>query len=127
MQILKWPLKFLLILWASPYSLIGIVIGALGLLSGGHGRLRDGALEFYGGLTAWLVRHLPTGEFSDGRVYTRHDARSCHYRADWSRLRGLQLSRARACAPVRALGTADGTSLFLGICLAMDARPRCVS
>jgi hypothetical protein len=66
MQILKWPLKFLLILWASPYSLIGIVIGALGLLSGGHGRLRDGALEFYGGLTAWLVRHLPTGEFTLG-------------------------------------------------------------
>lgn len=66
MNFVKWPLKILLITWASPYSLIGLVIGFLGLMTGGRGRARDGALEFYGGITAWLVRHLPTGEYTLG-------------------------------------------------------------
>ena len=53
--------KCLLIAWASPYSLIGLTVGVIGILTGGMGRHRLGALEFYGGATAWLVRHLPTG------------------------------------------------------------------
>lgn len=52
--------------WASPYTLLGIVIGTLGMLSGGRGRWRDGALEFYGGFTRWLVRHLPPGPTTQG-------------------------------------------------------------
>ena len=51
--------KSLQILWASPYSLLGLCIGCLGLLGGGKGRLREGALEFYGGPTSWFVSHLP--------------------------------------------------------------------
>ena len=54
-------IKLLKVLWASPYSLIGVLIGTLGLLTCGKGRLRDGALEFYGGATKFLVRKLPTG------------------------------------------------------------------
>jgi hypothetical protein len=53
--------KICLIAWASPYSAAGVLIGAIGIVTGGRGRLRAGALEFYGGGTAWLVRHLPTG------------------------------------------------------------------
>jgi hypothetical protein len=49
------------ILWAAPYSSLGLTIGLLSMLRGGSGRFRDCALEFYGGPTAWLVRHLPTG------------------------------------------------------------------
>lgn len=57
-------LKLLLVLWASPYSAMGLAVGIAGLLSGGRGRYRDGALEFYGGATRWVVRHLPLGEFT---------------------------------------------------------------
>lgn len=59
-------LKICLILWACPYSLLGITVGLFGILSGGRGRFRGGALEFYGGSTAWLVRHLPPGPTTQG-------------------------------------------------------------
>lgn len=56
--------QLLLVLWASPYSAIGVTIGVMGLISGGRGRYRNGAIEFYGGATRWVVRHLPLGEFT---------------------------------------------------------------
>lgn len=49
-------------LWASPYSALGLTVGLLGMLNGGRGRYRDGALEFYEGGTRWVVCHLPLGE-----------------------------------------------------------------
>lgn len=58
--------KLCLILWASPYSMIGLTIGVIGMLTGGRGRQRLGALEFYGGATRWLVRRLPTGPATQG-------------------------------------------------------------
>lgn len=53
--------KAIAVIWASPYSLLGLLIGTLGMLSGGQGRLKDGAVEFYGGGTRWFVRRLPPG------------------------------------------------------------------
>lgn len=47
--------------WPAPYTLIGLAIGSLGLVTGGHGRIRQGAIEFYGGATRWFVRRLPLG------------------------------------------------------------------
>ena len=58
--------QLLRIAWASPYSILGMTIGLLGMMDGGHGRKRDGALEFYGGLTAQLVRRLPPGPTTAG-------------------------------------------------------------
>lgn len=58
--------KVILVVWVSPYSLLGICIGAVGMLDGGRGRFRDGALEFYGGGTARFVRRLPTGPTTAG-------------------------------------------------------------
>lgn len=58
--------KVLLVLWASPYSLLGISIGAMGLLNGGKWRFRDGAVEFYDGGTAEFVRRLPPGPTTAG-------------------------------------------------------------
>jgi hypothetical protein len=51
-------------IWAAPYSLIGLTIGAVGLCTGGHGRIRGRVVEFYGGAVSWFVRHLPLGEFT---------------------------------------------------------------
>ncbi len=58
---MKAILRAAAVLWASPYSLAGLAIGLLGLTTGGRVRLRDGVLEFSGGLTRWFVTHLPTG------------------------------------------------------------------
>jgi hypothetical protein len=44
--------------WASPASLIGICMGALGLLTGGGYQIRRGALEFHGGAVAWSLSRL---------------------------------------------------------------------
>jgi hypothetical protein len=47
--------------WASPYTLLGLAVGSLGLCTGGQVRCRDGVLEFSGGATRWFVTHLPSG------------------------------------------------------------------
>lgn len=54
-------LKLIAIVWASPYSLLGLAVGGLGLLSGGRAAVRSGVLEFSGGAVTWFVRHLPSG------------------------------------------------------------------
>ena len=59
-------IKLLKIVWASPYSLLGIGIGLIGVATGGSMRLRDGAIEFFGGATKQFVRRLPTGVFTAG-------------------------------------------------------------
>jgi hypothetical protein len=50
--------------WASPYTVLGLLIGLVGLWTGGHGRIRGRVIEFHGGAVKWLVRRLPTGEFT---------------------------------------------------------------
>jgi len=57
-------LRVLAIFWASPYSLLGLAIGAVGLCTGGRARFRDGAIEFYGGAVKWLIVRLPSGQFT---------------------------------------------------------------
>jgi hypothetical protein len=51
------------ILWASPYTLVGSLIGIVGLCTGGRARIRGGAIEFYGGAVQWLLKRLPSGQF----------------------------------------------------------------
>ena len=51
-------------LWASPWTLIGLCIGLLGLATGGHARRRGRILEFYGGAVTWLLKKLPTGQLT---------------------------------------------------------------
>ena len=50
-------------LWASPYSLLGLGIGILGLCTGGQARVCGRTIEFYGGAVTWFVSHLPGGQF----------------------------------------------------------------
>ena len=57
-------LRILGVLWASPYTLIGLFLGGIGLCTGGRARARGGAIEFYGGAVQWLIRRLPQGEFT---------------------------------------------------------------
>lgn len=52
-------LALLSILWASPASLLGIVLGLLGLASGGSCQRQCRVLEFHGGIVTWFLRRLP--------------------------------------------------------------------
>ncbi len=52
----------LAILWASPYTLLGLFLGFIGLCSGGHARIRGRVVEFYGGGVKWLLQQFFFGE-----------------------------------------------------------------
>lgn len=47
--------KPLLWLWASPWTVCGLLVGGVGLLTGGGVQRRCGVIEFYGG---WVTRFL---------------------------------------------------------------------
>jgi len=55
------PVQLAAFVWASPWSLLGIVVGSLGLATGGRVRRREIVLEFHGGLVTWLLKRLPVG------------------------------------------------------------------
>ncbi len=57
-------LRLLGIIWASPYTLLGLMVGCVGLCTGGHVRVCGGVVEFYGGAVKWLVTQLPHGQFT---------------------------------------------------------------
>lgn len=47
------------ILWASPWTVVGLSFGLLALVTGGSVRRRSRTVEFHGGLAAWLLARLP--------------------------------------------------------------------
>jgi hypothetical protein len=57
-------LRILGIIWASPYTLLGLLLGMVGLCTGGHARIRAGVIEFYGGGLKWLIQQFPNGQFT---------------------------------------------------------------
>lgn len=48
-----------LIVWASPWTFLGLVLGGLGLLSGGKIRRVGRVIEFHGGIPAWILKRAP--------------------------------------------------------------------
>jgi len=46
-------------LWASPWTLVGLAIGGLGMLTGGAAQRGPGIIEFHGGAVRWLLERLP--------------------------------------------------------------------
>lgn len=61
---LRLIVRVLAVVWASPYTLLGILIGGVGLCTGGRMQVRSGIIEFYGGAVRWLLRRLPGGELT---------------------------------------------------------------
>jgi hypothetical protein len=49
----------LLIAWASPWSFFGLLVGVIGLGSGGRVQRRGQVLEFWGGGVEWFLRTFP--------------------------------------------------------------------
>lgn len=52
------------VLWASPWTLVGLSLGLAGLLTGGRVRRGPGIIEFHGGAVRWLLHHLPAEPFA---------------------------------------------------------------
>jgi hypothetical protein len=57
-------IRLLAVLWASPYTAMGLVVGVTGVCTGGRARLRGPVVEFYGGGVKWLLHRLPNGQFT---------------------------------------------------------------
>ena len=55
--------KTLAYLWASPYTVLGLLLGGLGLCTGSRVQMRRGVIEFYGGGLKWLIEQFPGGPF----------------------------------------------------------------
>jgi len=45
-------------LWASPYTVLGLLLGTVGLSTGGRARIRGRVVEFYGGGVKWLLQRF---------------------------------------------------------------------
>ncbi len=52
------------IVWASPYTLIGLFIGIVGLLVGARFKFQGRAIEFCDGGIKWFLHQLPNGQFT---------------------------------------------------------------
>ena len=63
MRFWRLTVQGLVMVWASPYTLMGISVGAVGLLSGGAARRVGHVLEFHGGAVARFLHLLPNGHF----------------------------------------------------------------
>lgn len=51
-------------LWASPWTLLGALVGLLGLVTGGSVRVANGVVQFYGGIVSTLLERLPAQPFA---------------------------------------------------------------
>ncbi len=52
------------VVWASPNTLIGLLIGGVGMCFGGRARIRGRVIQFYEGGTKWFIQRLPHGQFT---------------------------------------------------------------
>jgi hypothetical protein len=55
-------LRLLAILWASPYTLLGLALGGFSVCTGARARVRGGVMEFYGGGVTWLLQRFFFGQ-----------------------------------------------------------------
>jgi hypothetical protein len=55
-------ITILAIIWASPYTLLGLFLGFIGICTGGHARIRGRVIEFYGGGVKWLLQQFFFGK-----------------------------------------------------------------
>lgn len=60
---MRFVIQALAFIWASPYTLLGILIGLVGLCSGGSVQRRGRVIEFYGGGAQWIIQRFPDGPY----------------------------------------------------------------
>ncbi len=81
---LRILIKLVLVVWVSPNTLIGLFVGFIGMLTGSKVQLREGCLEFYGGIVerglerlgvaGMTLGHTILGQTSNGlRIVRKHE------------------------------------------------------
>ena len=60
-ELVPFFIQALRIVWASPNSLIGLTLGGIGFPFGTRAQLREGCVEFYGGLVTRMLSNIPVG------------------------------------------------------------------
>lgn len=61
---LRTPARPLLMLWASPWTILGLFVGLVGLTTGGRARKRGPIIEFHGGVISWALKWFPGSPFA---------------------------------------------------------------
>lgn len=56
--------RCLALVWALPWTALGMAIGLIGVATGGRARSRRPILEFHGGAATWLLERFPGGPFA---------------------------------------------------------------
>jgi hypothetical protein len=51
-------IRLLAMLWASPYTFLGLLLGMVGLCTGGRAQVRGRVVEFHGGGVKWLLQRF---------------------------------------------------------------------
>lgn len=57
-------MQLLRFLWASPATLLGVLVGLVGVATGGSARRVDRTIEFSGGFVSWLLSRCPIRPFA---------------------------------------------------------------
>jgi hypothetical protein len=60
--IVRPALRFFAVLWASPYTFLGMLVGTIGLCTGARVQIRGRVIEFYGGSLRWLLQQFFFGQ-----------------------------------------------------------------
>lgn len=56
---MRYVLRTIQYLWAFPWTLVGLVIGLTGVITGGKVQRRGLVLEFHGGAVRWMLQSFP--------------------------------------------------------------------
>jgi hypothetical protein len=59
MDMMRMLARVTTLVWASPWTLLGMGVGAIGLLTGGRAQRRGSVVEFHGGAVTRLLARLP--------------------------------------------------------------------
>jgi hypothetical protein len=62
MMIVRTLITILAMIWASPYTLLGLLLGLIGVCTGGRVRVRGRVVEFHGGGVKWLLKKFFWGQ-----------------------------------------------------------------
>ncbi len=103
-------------IWAAPYTFMGVSIGCVALLTGGHMRRHTGVLEIHGGAAARFLDLLPLPQVAAmtlGHSVIGRDPQALEFTRP----------RASACGAVRTLGAVDGAGLSGVLRRALAAGP----
>ncbi|MCA9212764.1 MAG: hypothetical protein KDB27_06860 [Planctomycetales bacterium] len=84
-----------LVLWASPGTCLGLLIGTVGLMTGGGYQFHTGVLEFHGGATARFLTTMPVkaAAMTFGHVVLGRDVPSLDFTRDHERVHVRQYER----------------------------------